>query len=274
MIRKFIAGITRMAPFPGRYRLYTGLRKIFGDEPLPFVVPLRYGGKLQVRSDFWKHMYYLGDYEWDVLNFLESSCGPGDTVLDVGASIGICTVPLSIRVGKKGRVIAVEALQGNFSELMGNIARNGITNVTPFHCAASDEEGTLEVPQIDGGNYSLASESSLKTQVPTRTLDQIVADVGTIHAMKMDVEGSETRALRGARRLFAEKKIRVAVVEFNPYWLGKMGSSAAELYDLFDSYNLKVSLLGRNGKAKSTTRAMVFAHCERAKYCNLVLRPQ
>lgn len=272
MVRGLVASFTRNVPFPGRYRAYTCLRKIFGDEPLPFIVPLRCGARLEVRPDRWKHFYYLGDHERDVLNFLESSCHTGDTVLDVGASIGICTVPLSVKVGDTGRVIAVDALQGNIHELMKNIALNSLTNVQAIHCAVSNKAGTIEAPQIDVGNYSLASESSTKTTIPAYTLDEIAADVETIHLMKMDIEGSETRALQGARRLFAEKRIRAAVVELNPYWLQKMGSSAAELYDLFDAYHLKVSLLNRYGKAKPATRSTIFAACERAQYVNVVLR--
>ena len=51
-----------------------------------------------------------------------STCRPGDTVLDVGANIGIFSLWASERVGPSGRVVAVEPLPPIFDTFVHNIA--------------------------------------------------------------------------------------------------------------------------------------------------------
>ena len=51
-----------------------------------------------------------------------STCRPGDTVLDVGANIGIFSLWASERVGPSGRVVAVEPLPPIFDALVHNVA--------------------------------------------------------------------------------------------------------------------------------------------------------
>ena len=51
-----------------------------------------------------------------------TTCRPGDTVLDVGANIGIFSLWASERVGPSGRVVAVEPLPPIFDALVHNVA--------------------------------------------------------------------------------------------------------------------------------------------------------
>ena len=62
-----------------------GVRRLIGGEPFRF----------RAR---WSR-YYSADYEPATFGFLREHCRPGDTVLDIGAHIGLFTVFLSRLVG-------------------------------------------------------------------------------------------------------------------------------------------------------------------------------
>jgi len=106
------------------------------------------------------------------------------------------------------------------------------------------------------------------------TIDKFCSTHGVMHVdlMKMDIEGSETRALRGARKMFLERAIVTTLIEFNPFWLRRMGSSPDELYDLFEEYGLHVHYLTRFGNAVPISRKQCMAKItEPETYFNLVL---
>jgi FkbM family methyltransferase len=253
LLRHGSAAILRRVPFPGRERTFRLIDRILGPNPGEFVVPLRGGGRLAVDGIRDSYTFYLGDFQWNVHHFLCSAARSGQTVFDIGSNIGFYTVPLALRVGPRGHVYAFEACRPNYERLVKNITLNALKNTTPVFGAVTDRTGTLDAPLLQhGGNYSLASTSETRTQIPSWCLDDFVAGEGIDHIdlMKIDIEGSEVLALRGARKLLSEGRVRTAICEFNPYWLRKMGSSAVELYEIFESYRMEAFVLTRFARLK------------------------
>jgi FkbM family methyltransferase len=124
-----------------------------------------------------------------------------DIVLDAGANIGVFSVIASRIVNT---VYAVEPNSANFRLLEKNIQLNKASNVIPIRVALSDTPGSgfLEGEGIRG---HLASKG-----VPV-TLDTIDGVTGKlVTAIKMDIEGSELRALKDQESL---DNVRVIAVE-------------------------------------------------------------
>ncbi|MCU1286146.1 MAG: uncharacterized protein JWO13_2496 [Acidobacteriales bacterium] len=270
------AFLLRNLVFPGRERLADLVEHVCGELPLPQEVSLYGGGKLILKSRNWRTLYYLGCTEYDTISYIKSNVKPGEIIFDVGGSIGICAIPFARMVGPSGHVYAFEANPPNFELLGQNIKLNNLSNVTPVNCAVAENAGFIEIPKrLESSNYSLASsptEGTIKMQA--LRLDDYAEHHGIerIDLMKIDIEGSETNALRGAANLFRSGAVRKMLLEFNPFWLKKMGSSADELYDLFESYSLKVSLLTKFGGLEAITRAECMALLiEEQTYFNLVL---
>jgi FkbM family methyltransferase len=146
--------------------------------------------------------------EHDVFLRLQGMMGPAETVVDVGAYRGVYTRLMSVRVGRRGRVHALEPFPGNAARL-GIIARRR-GNITVHMVAASDRPGTgvLRVP-IHGGHRidALASlepglaGSQDSCEVPLRPLDELLAGERRISFLKCDVEGHEQRVFDGAARI-------------------------------------------------------------------------
>ena len=109
---------------------------------------------------------------------------PGSVVIDVGAGIGEFAILASNRVGKDGKVVAIEPSPADFETLRENIKENGCSNVIPINSAVSDKEERL--PLKFKGREFLAQAD---------TLGNIIRNTGihlnSIHYIKMDIEGGE-----------------------------------------------------------------------------------
>ncbi len=128
---------------------------------------------------------------------------PGDSVIDIGANFGIYTVALAGLVGPAGRVLAVEASSRAFGVLQHNVTLNGLKNVDLIQAAASDQEGQVTFFIADDlSRSSLAAgsgarESGIKEEVRAVRLDSLSVP-RPVRFIKIDVEGAEPLALRGA----------------------------------------------------------------------------
>jgi FkbM family methyltransferase len=147
----------------------------------------------------------LGTYN-PLLNELLRS----DIVADVGANVGTFSLLASRHAGK---VIAVEPHPRTFELLCRNIAENGAANVIPLNLAVTAEVGFV---RIGGSGLSAKIEDSGQL-VAAQTLRSLLSPGVT--AMKMDIEGQETRVLaepdllRGVRSVAIETHDSLHVIE-------------------------------------------------------------
>lgn len=126
---------------------------------------------------------------------------PNMTAVEVGANIGVLTVPLARFVGSRGKVIALEPQRIVYQMLCGNIALNALDNVFAHHAAAGRAAGSIMVPPVDyaaQGNFGGVSLglSGEGEAVPLVTIDQL--GLSSCDFMKVDVEGMELDVLLGA----------------------------------------------------------------------------
>jgi FkbM family methyltransferase len=126
---------------------------------------------------------------------------PGMTVLDVGANIGAHTVLFGQLAGPTGRVIAYEPQRVIYQLLCANSVQNGLFNVQPRLAAAGSKPAMLSVPPVNynvTGNYGGLSLGKYTEgeQVPIETIDSL--ELPACHFIKIDVEGMEAEAIRGA----------------------------------------------------------------------------
>ena len=149
-----------------------------------------------------------------VADFVDLNLPPGGVVLDVGGNIGAVTLYLAAKVGPGGLVVAYEPDTSNLEIFRRNLVANGSpAQVQLVPKGVFDREGVLEF--FAGGNYT---SSFLKTNyveseagkyqvvnIPVTTLDAEVVrlDLKRLDFVKMDVEGAEVAALRGAHKCWS-----------------------------------------------------------------------
>ena len=186
------------------------------------------------------HLYYLRELadgrDRFLAELLTRHTPPGGVAIDGGAHIGYLTVQLARAVGDEGRVYAFEPEAGAREALAANLERNGVAQrvtVLPQALGAGPGRASLHV----GGGGEASSVAPLEGERATAGVDVIaLGDVLPpeleIAVVKLDLEGSETAALRGMRRSLERSERPVLVVELNPGRLAALGSSQDELLAL------------------------------------------
>jgi len=174
--------------------------------------------------------------------------GPGDFFIDGGAHVGLFTLVAASRVGPSGLVVACEPAPATRGRLIDNLELNDFSWVTPLGVALSDRRSSAQFVAFDGNGSGLSSfapapdvEGGSSMTVHTSTLDEIAGDrIPTL--VKLDLEGAEVLALRGAPRLLASGC--TFLVEVEPEHLLRQGSTAAELLEIFRSHDYVSSSCG------------------------------
>jgi FkbM family methyltransferase len=147
------------------------------------------------------HGCWLGSYEAGKQERFVVSIARGDIVYDVGANVGFYTLLASRVTGDQGHVYAFEPLARNLGYLRRHVELNRATNATVVAAAAAERTG--EIGFTEGGNPSTGrAEAGGTVLVPSVSLDEFVFGLRNPapRLIKMDIEGGELAALRGALR--------------------------------------------------------------------------
>jgi FkbM family methyltransferase len=162
----------------------------------------------------------LARYEPLTVGVLRAAVETGDWVLDIGSNIGFFTTLFSRWVGPEGRVLAVEPEPENLALLRQNIENNACDNVivSPFAVGAAPGVARFSLDDATGatgclGEAVTAGERAVGTgrvrlmETHVETIDRLAARHKAVpRVVKMDIEGGELEALRGAPSLLAEDR--------------------------------------------------------------------
>src|SRR6266851_4949964 len=136
----------------------------------------------------------------------------GDHVVDAGAFIGDTALDFACAVGPSGRVHAFEIIDSHLEIARHNLAQNpAISNVTllPVEIADRDQVGDVISGPVQPG-FGIGPQ---RDAVAFRSLDSLVDEgvLPRVDFIKMDIEGGELAALRGARRTLAAFRPKLAI---------------------------------------------------------------
>lgn len=177
-------------------------------------------------------IYCTGGWEPLETMVISAALKPGDSFVDVGANIGFFSLLAHRLVGPEGRVHAVEATPSTADLLDDNIARNDAGAIRVHRCAASDREGMANMVVHDAGNigsnHLSFDREGAGAGIPLRRLDSLLAGEA-IRLIKLDIEGAEAMALRGAGALLDGDTTPALLFEFSPNMLRGMGDDPAAL---------------------------------------------
>jgi FkbM family methyltransferase len=146
----------------------------------------------------------------------------GDIVVDGGAHVGVFTQYALLHGA--GRVIAVEPDPTNIACLEANFARQiADGRVVLIKAGLWERETRLtltEPSEANSGTATFLAAAGNGTKIadlPVLTLDAIVAQLGLsrVDFIKMDIEGSERFALRGAGGTLRRFKPRMAICTYH-----------------------------------------------------------
>jgi FkbM family methyltransferase len=189
------------------------LKHLLPPPPAGFESELPGGGKifLHHRDDIGLVVLLTGAFERAEVELARARARAGSTAIDVGANVGIFTIPLALAVGPAGRVIAVEPSPENVAQLEHNVRLNELANVDvePIALAAEPGEVALQLgadPAFHSTTTVVRSRAAAtSTLVRAETLDRLwhAAGAPDVSFLKIDTEGGELDVLDGARELLA-----------------------------------------------------------------------
>lgn len=162
-----------------------------------------------------------------LFGFLRQTIRPGDVVLDVGAFVGIYAVLAARWSRPGGRVIAFEPTPASAALARRHVTLNRLeADIEVIEAAVSDTAGHAMFHEYDASDMpfvnSLAPAADTAAAPRTRevdvvTIDDVCRERGLAPSVvRMDVQGAEVHALRGARDTIRAATRLTLVVEMHP----------------------------------------------------------
>jgi FkbM family methyltransferase len=210
------------------------LRRLIRSLPIElreFEADVPGGGRVTLRWDevVGRTLLRDGSFERAELRAMLEHVTTEATVVDIGANVGLVTVPLALA---GGRVIAIEPLPENVERLRKNILCNKLTNVVVVEAAAGADDGRAVLhsaldPAFGSLHEVVKYRAAADVEVRLRSLDSLWRELEkpAVKLVKIDVEGAELEVLAGGREVL-ETCNPVVIVEAGP------GGAADAVYEL------------------------------------------
>jgi FkbM family methyltransferase len=176
-----------------------------------------------------QYEYHLGDIHCKAM--------PGDIAIDAGGCWGETTLYFAHEVGPQGQVVSFEFIPSNLGVMRANLEENPelsqriilVENPIWSHSG-------LKLYYVDWGPGSRITEDEKRYQYDgtceTITIDDVVAQKGLLRVdfIKMDIEGAEFPALRGAEQTIRNYRPKLAISLYHqlsdfitiPRWLSEL----------------------------------------------------
>jgi len=187
--------------------------------------------------------YFPAKYEPEKFRFIsEYAFGTG---LDLGAHVGLFTVELSKKCKK---VVAFEPTTDTRKILSRTLFLNGCQNVEIREEIVGDVNTDIDFYITDDVASCLNSTAPIGRLVRKKsvTIDSLNLQVDYI---KMDIEGSEFKALSGA--LHTLRQVRYMSLEVHPKLLKMQGDSPDDIFNLLSDFSPTYFLDGKAVKVES-----------------------
>jgi len=205
-MHRLYVGYARSPNHPMKLRFLGWIRRLFNLET---VIAKTSAGLMRLNTNDYlqARIFMEGAYEAETLKLAESLLKVGDCFLDVGANVGQYALAAAGRVGKKGQVVAVEPNPEICADLLYNRQLNGLErDVQVVAIAANDSNRLLRFAIPSSTNRGLSQELDIQSGLTATSywvsgvrLCEILEAllINRVHVVKIDVEGSELRVLKG-----------------------------------------------------------------------------
>lgn len=186
-------------------------------------------------------MHQVGIPEITLVTFAKQLANKKGVFIDGGAHMGVYSILLA---DSFDQVFSFEAQRRTYFQLCGNIFINEKTNITPVHTALTDPANAnttkeLKIVSDDGGGSTLEPTTEpIKSRetVKTSTIDSY--HINNVALIKLDIEGSELKALKGAEYTLKRSEYPPIIFESNDHeW---QTDSQSDLFEYLQGFGYKI----------------------------------
>lgn len=158
--------------------------------------------------DTWLNEQYL----------LEGKCEPeeGDIIISAGALFGETSIWFADKIGKNGKVFAFEPSKINIGKLNQNIKVNGLQNIIQvIKYGLWSDNTNLYFTQAGGASF--CDRKWGKNKISAITIDYFIENqkINKVDYLKMDIEGAELDAIKGACKTITKYKPKLAICVYH-----------------------------------------------------------
>jgi FkbM family methyltransferase len=175
---------------------------------------------------------------------------PGAVAIDAGANIGIYSQFLARCVGPAGAVYSFEPAPSNFERLRATargFSNMHIMQAAVGECSRDAELYVSDTLNVDHHSYLTHNSTRRAVQIEMVALDDYFNSGQRVDLIKMDIQGYELHALRGADRVLADNPAAKLLLELWPYGLRQAGVNWVDLIDALTTKKMTVSEVTRSG---------------------------
>jgi FkbM family methyltransferase len=174
----------------------------------------------------------------------------GAVVVDAGANIGIYSEFFSRCVGPTGVVHSFEPSPDNFKRLAA--ATHRFPNVRLSQAAVGERSGNSALYlsdklNVDHRAYMADGDSRRTMPIEMVALDDYFKPGERVDVIKMDIQGYELHALRGANRVLEDNPDIKLLVEFWPYGLKQAGARWVDLIAALEQKGMVIRQVSSDG---------------------------
>ena len=223
-------------------------------------------------------LHSTGDYEQGTRRCIFEMLKPGMTFVDIGAHVGLFSVPAAARVGPSGRVFAFEPDPSNRQLLEANIESNDVPNVVVVPMAVAECEDRMQLhcsPYNTGDHQLYCSARGRRTvEVDVTRLDTYMDQQGGgVDLIKMDVQGAEGRVLQGMTGVMDANPKLTLIVELSPWMLRDIGDDPLLILRDLSDRGFELSTMDEaTGITTSGSAEEILDRCGERAYLNVVAR--
>jgi len=220
----------------------TSWMKLTRENPLQLVrIRDDFFGYADMSDGFLRLIVIDGDFESDFFRIADSFLATGGVFLDVGANHGLLSCGLA---GLYADTVQFHLFEPN-PTLIASIRQSVALYPSMRHrinaAAVSDRLGTVsfQINEEQTGASHISDNDG--TPVPTTMLDHYLDEtqIASVALIKLDIEGYELLALRGAQRSLASRRIQAIYFEYFEKCLMRV-SPPRELLEFLDMQGYEV----------------------------------
>jgi len=181
------------------------------------------------------------------------------TLVDCGADLGLMTLKIFASGFTIDRVYAFEPNGEKLPYLRRNVSRlPGETHILDFAVGESTGQGALRQPQHDRSDEAAFIQSDSSGAIAIRTLDETIDSADNL-ILKLDIEGGELDALRGARELIKNAEKVVVLIEAHSQVAERTGIDPSEILRFLKSCKAELTQFIAEVPEKELTDAPFFS---------------
>lgn len=209
-------------------------------------------------------------HEPHVVRYLHDTVDRGTLVVDVGAHFGYFSC---LAAARGGTVLAVELQRTLCANIEANAVLNDFWRIHAICAAIGPEPGVTQVERMDPTPGKQVTSRQFKAAAyPMHSLNHEIVPVVTVDSLlsaetadrfdriivKLDIEGAEILALRGAERTL-EAGAAIFVIEIHLTEIDKFNGSLDEVLDRFPDECWRMILMEEDRETEMQRDALVAA---------------